>query len=84
MILAFFTSSALAVKNCKCQDSGGQYNSLTDTCCDYEVVNLGKDIKYPGSNHQCWDNHLLTKSVDGGKFAWCCQQLGVGGAYCWN
>jgi len=81
VIFALFTTSALAVDNCKCQDSYGQYNDLTEACCDEQT--WSSYALYPGPNHQCTDDTLY-KSIDGTEFDQCCKDRGVGGAFCWN
>ncbi|KAM0814104.1 hypothetical protein AB5N19_14106 [Seiridium cardinale] len=74
---------AQAGHNCKCQDSNGQYNGFTKSCCfDQRGGDVLSDITYHDDQvHQCTSasNHL-----DSGAFVTCCQGHGVGGAYCWN
>ncbi|KDQ10097.1 hypothetical protein BOTBODRAFT_190705 [Botryobasidium botryosum FD-172 SS1] len=82
LFTSVFAVSVLAGHNCKCQDDRGQYNELTSKCC-------GKDpsagnpavIYYPGPNHQCTSPYNV---IDSGAFVQCCQNEGVGGAYCWD
>ena len=45
-------SRVLAVSNCKCQDSLGQYNEQTSLCCTEQSVKFLHLIHYPGHNHQ--------------------------------
>ncbi|TFK47184.1 hypothetical protein OE88DRAFT_1666501 [Heliocybe sulcata] len=79
LISALFATSALAGHNCKCQDSNGQYNALTQYCCNQQPSI--SDIYYPGPNHQCTSPG---NEINSGDFVTCCQGQGVGGAYCWD
>ncbi|KDQ10095.1 hypothetical protein BOTBODRAFT_501291 [Botryobasidium botryosum FD-172 SS1] len=82
LFASVFVVSVLAGRNCKCQDSRGQYNSLTQTCCskDPKAGDIVA-VYYPGPNHQCTSPY---NSIDSGAFVQCCQNEGVGGAYCWD
>ncbi|KII92006.1 hypothetical protein PLICRDRAFT_50455 [Plicaturopsis crispa FD-325 SS-3] len=79
LVASMFTSGALAGYNCKCQDSNGQYNDLTSSCCAAQVKPFN-DIHGLGPNHQCVSD---ANAIDSGAFVQCCKDAGVGGAYCW-
>ncbi|PVH68851.1 hypothetical protein DL98DRAFT_522496 [Cadophora sp. DSE1049] len=76
-LLALLTAPATAIGNCKCQDSSGQYNDLTERCCMYELTG----VYHGDQHHQCssWSGSLSEN-----RFHVCCGTFGRVGAYCWN
>lgn len=76
---SLLVTSVLAGWNCKCQDSNGQYNWATESCC---ALDLSSDHAYhDNQSHQCSSR---SGGLDSGAFVRCCQGYGYGGAYCWK
>lgn len=83
--------------NCKCQDAAGQYDELTEVCCDWQIENVSAWITFPGPNHQVClvlathrdvstqNNQCVSvfNSIDINAFAQCCQSNGINCAWCW-
>jgi hypothetical protein len=48
------SNRVLGSGNCKCQDSQGQYNDATESCCDAQKSKYWtfNDIHWPGPNNQ--------------------------------
>jgi len=80
-LISFFSFGALAGHNCKCQDSRGQYDQLTVICCGKDPKANPGIVYYGGGNHQCTSPF---GAIDSGAFVKCCQNEGVGGAFCWD
>ncbi|GME52151.1 uncharacterized protein JN550_000465 [Neofusicoccum parvum] len=80
----FLAATAFAGHNCKCQDSNGQYNGFTQSCCS-DQKGPGEwfnDVTYHGDQvHQC---SSASNQIDSGAFVECCKNFGVEGAYCWD
>ncbi|WAO88919.1 Hypothetical protein NCS54_00628600 [Fusarium falciforme] len=88
-ILSLAATSALAGKNCKCQDPSGtgpQWNDLTKKVCGEQL--RGESMlclankKYHGDQHHQCSSSL--GCIDSGGFNNRCKELGAAGAYCWN
>ncbi|PVH74612.1 hypothetical protein DL98DRAFT_593942 [Cadophora sp. DSE1049] len=74
--LSILITTVNAIGNCKCQDSKGQYNSLTRECCTYQFT----EVYHGDQHHQC---SSFSGSLSKSAFEDCCKYLGAGGAFCW-
>ena len=54
------TTTVTAIGNCKCQDSQGQYNDLTERCCAEQF----SGVYHPDQHHQVGRSRRLISSPD--------------------
>ncbi|KAH8591018.1 hypothetical protein B0O99DRAFT_281312 [Bisporella sp. PMI_857] len=93
-LTALFSTTVLAGYNCKCQDSRGQYNDLTEAVCKAlageKAQEIGGSIPLLGgilggivsdARYRGDKNHQCSSGsgqIDSGKFVKACASLGVG------